>query len=157
MFDKGFVTTPVGQWFDVVNQAVLNVNYAFDSNLFETNEISLPTGTATKLRIFISQFVADRSVVLGLYQSDLRLAQTGVIIDQAGYCEGNISVPITAGVFQLVYIGHDNNTSFASIGVESPSAQTGLFATTGTPGVLPNPLYGGGMGNFALGLSVFVV
>lgn len=157
MFDKPSATVPpVGNWFDVITPADVNVSYGFDNITFEYNEIVLPSGVASKLRIYISDFVADRSVEVGLYQSDLLVAKVGIVVDQLGYCEGNISTPVIAGTYQLVYIGRDTRTTDAAIGVQSPSGQTGFFGVTGTPNTIPNPLFGGGSAGFALGLGVFV-
>ena len=103
-----------GAWYDLLDFSTTNTsNLLMGGRTRWGSPISLPAGTATKLRCKVSGFSSGNQVKLGLYNSsDALVGETAyAAVSSSGTYEYNLISPpvISAGDYRIAIIGWDND------------------------------------------------
>lgn len=117
--------------------------------------ITLPAGTATKIRAYIRSFSLSSGLRLGLYDSGGTLLDSGtVVVTATGYAEVTINTAVSATTYYVAKIP-ESNTDFG-VGYDN-STGSADYATGQTiytlPGTLPST-EGPFTGTYAFGVWV---
>lgn len=151
-----YTITASGSWTDITTSGATNANDATLASVMVWDAITLPTGTATKIKAYIRSYSATGNLRLGLYNGAGTLLDSGTVsVTGTGYFEVTISASVTSGTYYVAKIpqgnsdfgvGYDNTTGSADY-------KTGETAYT-LPGTLPTT-EGPFTGTYAF--SVFVL
>lgn len=103
-----------GAWYDLLDFSTTDTsNFLMGGRTRWGSPISLPAGTATKLRCKVSGFSSGNQVKLGLYNSsDALVGETAyAAVSSSGTYEYNLISPpvISAGDYRIAIIGWDND------------------------------------------------
>lgn len=148
--------TTAGAWVDVVPFASTTTSSAYDPAFLVANLITLPTGTATKLRAYVANYSSGFNIKLGLYDnSNAKLAEVAVAVSATGYVEGTISQAVTSGTYRILFIpdaGGGGDSRYQT------SMGTRYYQMTGVAYyTLPNPFVpDGGPDTVGYAVGVFV-
>lgn len=142
-------------WVDI--QTTFN---ASDTGVVTTvmvwQDVTLPTGNATKLRAYVRGYNYAGELRLGLYSNAGTKLQEAVTatIGATGYVEVAITPQaVTSGTYKVAYISQDNNS--VDIGYDN-STGTAYYDASQTGGNLPGTLPSGTGFTGKTGLGVYV-
>jgi len=144
-----------GAWYDITPDSSTNSNDSTMSTVMVWDGITLPTGTATQLRVYIRSYSATGGIRLGLYNSGGTLLDSSTVsVTGTGYFYVTISAAVTSGTYYVAKIPQGNNDFGVGYDNTTGSAdyKTGETAYT-LPGSLPTT-DGPFTGTYAFGVFV---
>ena len=127
-----------GAWYDITADTSTNANDSTLASVMVWDAVTLPTGTATKIRVYIRTYSVTGGIRLGLYNSGGTLLDSGTVsVTGTGYFDVTISAAVTAGSYYVAKIPQGNN-DFA-VGYDN-STGSADYKTGETPYTLPGAL-----------------
>lgn len=144
-----------GSWTDIIADSATNANDATAATVMVWDAITLPAGTATKIRAYIRSYTITSGLRLGLYNSGGTLLDSGTVsVTGTGYFEVTINTAVSATTYYVAKIPEGNSDFGVGYDNSTGSADYATGQTTYTlPGTLPTT-EGSFTGSYAFGVFV---